>query len=210
MAETPPIVPGAAPTPPAPDSPPPESHEARALAPARSGPRWLVPALGVVTILAVGTAVFFALGGPDRIGGGQSATGSASLSRSPTGQVATVGQYAGVVNAAAGDYAETWSEFSIQCLVPPTLDDPLCQLKMLGLDANANTIALSLTGAAKPGVPAYIGAPPAEIEKLVADTTAAAQVVADVITDDTTANPGELFAAGNRLEDVLERWEPYL
>lgn len=78
------------------------------------------------------------------------------------------------------------------------------------LDLQAQTIDLKLTGAARPGVPAYIGAPPDEIARLVADTKTAAQHLASIINDDNSADPGTLFAAGNALEDVLERWQPYI
>ena len=61
MTSPPPIVPGYEPS-----APPP--NQAPGPSPAATEPRrWLVPALAAVAILAVAAAVFFALGGMDKL-----------------------------------------------------------------------------------------------------------------------------------------------
>ncbi|HEY8453865.1 MAG TPA: hypothetical protein VIL54_17010, partial [Natronosporangium sp.] len=93
-----------------------------------------------------------------------------------------------------------------ECLL--TEDQGLaCRVYPLTLDAEAKTLVLKLTGAQKPGVPAYIGPPPAEIERLVADTIAAAEAV-DAAMDGP--DPYSHWFTVSRLLGTLDRWEPYL
>lgn len=73
----------------------------------------------------------------------------------------------------------------------------------------ADTLVLSLTGAAKPGVPGYIGPPPAEIGRLVTDTVTAARRVVDAIPAGGEAKDGQ-FAVAASLSNALGRWTPYI
>jgi hypothetical protein len=54
-----------------------------------------------------------------------------------------------------------------------------------------------------PAALAFIGKPPAEIEKLVADTRTAAKGVEDVIPDEGPPQPDELLSAMGRLSSRL-------
>jgi len=164
-------------------------------------------AVVLVLVLAVAVGIYGLLG---RAG---EPTAQPTTETSPTAEptspdTATVGQYAGLVNAEATDLRETWAYFE-EC----SLDEDLsvaCVLRILSLDMQAQLLVLVLDGAMKPGVPAYIGAPPPEIEALVADTREAAQALDDVIDDPAEADTFEVYLAGSRLMRVLDRWEPYI
>jgi hypothetical protein len=82
-------------------------------------------------------------------------------------------------------------------------------IQLLTLGTEGKILALHLEGAAKPGVPAFIGAPPKEIERLVADTRQAAQAVADLGETDPIDEVAMSFVV-KKLIGVLDRWQPYL
>jgi uncharacterized membrane protein len=198
-----PIIPGSSePTTLAPDVP--ESASPR-------GRRWLVPLVIALAVLLTGAlAAVFVLVTKDKPAVEAAPTATTPLTPSPTGKVATIGQYAGIVNKSIVDIRESWSYYERICLeVEPR--SVACSLRLLSFDPEAQILILSLTGAAKPGVPAYIGAPPAEIERLVADTLAAAQGVLNALPEDKAHGDDlPVFFAMSRLLDAFDRWQPYL
>jgi hypothetical protein len=125
---------------------------------------------------------------------------------------ASVQQYAGAVNPSVKSIRESWTRYREQACATDTRGESLvCALAPQGFDLEAKTLVLRLTGAAKPGVPAYIGKPPAEISKLVADTITAAQAVDDAIADNSSdVSPLAVFLPVGRLMTVLDGWDPYL
>jgi len=145
-------------------------------------------------------------------GAGDAAPAAATTptaSPSPTVQTATIGQYAGLVNASNSDIRESWSGYERNCLLRAT---PLatCPVVILTLGITAQGLMFKLRGAAKPGVPAYIGAPPAEIERLVADTDTAAQKLSDVAQGKPPVDEALLYGAVTDLLHVFDRWAPYI
>lgn len=145
----------------------------------------------------------------------------------PPEQTATVEQYASIIAKQKPDLTKYLDE-----LTGPDCDwtspgsvqvDPQligCWTYPLTLSYAASTLSLSLTGAQKQGVPAYIGAVPPELKGIVADTIAAA----DKFTPDS-ANTIQacVKAAGTdcattlfdfsynmkQLRDQLAAWSPY-
>lgn len=131
---------------------------------------------------------------------------SPAASPSPTEMTATAEQYASVVNPALTDLATTWEKYEDSCLLD---EDSLCEIIAMTVDLRAQAVVLVLTGSAEPGVPGYIGAPPAEVAKLVDETVAAAQALDDTITDDGEVKDG-VGAAGDWAVNFVDRWEPYV
>jgi hypothetical protein len=177
--------------------------------PKETHPRWAVPVvigLAVLVLAAVGVAVWAFMGR-----GGEPSAGPPPALPSPTGKVATVGQYAGIISDSGGSFQETWATYSEDCyLVEP---EPFaCKIQLLSVNVTAQTLVLTLSGANKPGVPAFIGAPPAELAKLVKDTLDAAQAVDDAVSEDepNEADRSAVWGAGNRLDGLLDRWAPYI
>lgn len=77
------------------------------------------------------------------------------------------------------------------------------------LDTEAQTLVTVLEGAIEPGVPAYIGMPPPEIQKLVRETLDAAQTLDNTIGESGQVSDGMGFAA-LIIMDLFDQWEPYL
>lgn len=84
------------------------------------------------------------------------------------------------------------------------------------MDIQTQTIIAVIDGAAKSGVPAYIGAPPTEIADLVAETRAQAQAqrIHDLFPDGISSLSTEgLIMLGlemRRLLALSDRREPYM
>jgi hypothetical protein len=179
--------------------------------PSTTRPRWVIPAIIALAVLLLAGATA-AIMSATRTGAPVAApTAATSAAASPTGKTATIGQYAGLVNGSISDMRDSWRDYDGRCM----LVDPksgFCALTALTIETEAYTLTLKLSGAAKQGVPAYIGAPPAEVERLVADTLTAAQRVRDVLHDEdpkTVDDVGLLHAMGALLE-MFNRWQPYL
>jgi hypothetical protein len=88
-------------------------------------------------------------------------------------------------------------------------DEPLCGIYAMTVDLNAQALVATLRASMKPDAPGYIGAPPAEIAKLVDDTLEAAQDLDDAITDEGSVKDG-VGSAGSRAASFVDRWEPYI
>ena len=105
---------------------------------------------------------------------------------------------------------------------PGRVDRPgllVCSMGTLSMQWESETLGLVFEGAQKPGAPSYIGAAPAEIQPLVADTVAASATLAaaaKAVNDCATADgPGcfsKLFAfysAMAHMQGQLAAWSPY-
>jgi hypothetical protein len=162
-----------------------------------------------LAVAAAGAAALLA-------GCGGSATAPPATAAAPAGtasagaKTASVQQYAGVANASVKSIRETWASYEDDgCAIDDS--EVRCSAWVMSLDLEAQTLVLSLTGAAKPGVPAYIGAVPDELTALVAETIDKGQALDDSITDDgEPASPGAVFQAGGALQTTLDKWDPYL
>lgn len=139
---------------------------------------------------------------------------------------ATVEQYASII-ARNGELRDDLDEMAgCDWLGSGSLDyDPeliVCQVGLFGLTMTSDTLAISLEGAAKEGVPAYIGAPPKEIEQLVAETIESANALTAAATAANDADcaqvgsgqcsslrSGTMRAIAN-LERTIDAWAPYL
>jgi hypothetical protein len=135
------------------------------------------------------------------------------MSPSPTEKVATAAQYADRVNPWL-EGIETWlKSWADACLFK---NDPICSVPMITLDRLGQAVITALDGAAKPGVRAYIGKPPADIAKLVADTRAAADELDAAIPEnfDVATFTSELYsqvsAALGELSRKFDEWQHYL
>ena len=129
-------------------------------------------------------------------------------STSSAAAVATIGQYAGIVNSSITDIRKDWSSYDRNCWNrSPRL--ATCPIAALSLGMAGQILDLKLQGAAKLGAPAYIGAPPAEIARLVADTQDAARKLSTV-GQAQTVDEMQLFLAVSDLLDQFDRWEPYI
>jgi hypothetical protein len=126
-------------------------------------------------------------------------------------KTATVQQYASAVSPPIKGLRDSYATYrSNLCAARDASSSTLvCDLTVMSLGTDAKTLSLVLTGAVKPGVPAYIGPPPAEIEKLVSDTIRAADTVASALDSDGKAGP-EFFLVVSSLMTTLDRWDPYL
>ena len=85
-----------------------------------------------------------------------------------------------------------------------------CPLITLTLEIDAQKIGIVLEGAAKPGVPAFIGVPPPEMAQLVTETRSAAQRVDDAIDDPAEVEPAAVAFAMSDLLRQFDRWAPYI
>lgn len=131
-----------------------------------------------------------------------------SSSSAPATKVASVEQYAGIVNSSMKDIRKAWDTYEDEFCALDSSSVP-CKLTPMTLDTLVQTLVVKLQGAAKPGVPAYIGKPPAEIEKLVTDTINAAQVV-DALINESGAPLAGMGGQMNELLSVFDRWEVYI
>jgi hypothetical protein len=139
------------------------------------------------------------------------AAAAASPSPSATEQVATVRQYASAVSPPIKSLRKTWAGYDANgCGVKNDPTDLACGLAPTTLNMETQTLVLTMIGAAKPGAPAYIGKPPAELEKLILDTVDAAQGLTDVTDPNHKGTSPQVFMAGSKLMTVLDRWDPYL
>jgi hypothetical protein len=168
-----------------------------------------VAVVGVVVIAVVGVAACSTPRSQETTGSRPGATPvAAGASTSPSELVTTVQQYAGLVNSSMKEIRETWQKYEAElCGVRAT--SLVCKVTPMTLDLQVQTLLLNLAAAAKPGIPAYIGKPPAEIEKLVADTVAADQTV-DLAIDSTGEPSSGMQRAVINLMGVLDRWDPYV
>jgi hypothetical protein len=94
-----------------------------------------------------------------------------------------------------------------------------CGIGVLSINLQAQTLHAVLDGSAKPGVPAYIGAPPAEIKSLVDETMTAADTLAATsdkatkcTSDDAAGCTATLFDFERAMDDLqteFAAWSPY-
>lgn len=200
VTQQPPIIPGSTPLT--------LSSVMPASQPPKRPRRWLIPTLVAVIALGLiaGGAYYLRLRPESAPAAETSTPAPAATSTAPT---ATVGQYAGLVNASMTDIRSTWADYDRGCWLRPT-KPAACPIRVLTLGVSAQGLTFKLRGAAKPGVPAYIGAPPAEIERLVADTDAAAQKLSDVAQGTQPVDETLLYNAVMDLLRVFDRWAPYI
>lgn len=161
---------------------------------------------------------------------GQAASASTAApteSTTPTPEVdtATVEQYASIVAKNQDLKKQIGTMSDCDWLGSGSLDaDPasiVCQAGVLTLSFQAGTLSTSLKSAQKPGVPAFIGSPPAEIEALVADTVSASDALEKAAAaankagcEQTAAGKCaalriDVMQAMGDLERELYAWEPY-
>jgi hypothetical protein len=162
----------------------------------------------VVVCVVMSALALMACSGPETGGTATNLSSSAPPAASPSELVATVQQYAGVVNSSMKEIRDTWQKYQAEGCHIGVSSLP-CKLMPMTLDTLAQTLAIKLTSAAKPGIPAYIGKPPSEIEKLVTNTMSAVQAVDASIDESGQPAAGMSFAV-NDLMDVLDRWDPYI
>ncbi len=147
------------------------------------------------------------------------AVSSTPSATTTTTKTATVAQYASIVSrqkAAIGTLPhELQQECNLSGSGPVTL---ICQTKILTLHYSAETLSMALDGARKEGVPAYIGAPPAEIRNLVQETIGTASEVGReareahqcVTTGGTCGTAMLLFRTDlPDLDQQFAAWRPY-
>lgn len=178
--------------------------------------RWplIIGAVCVVAVIAaVAATLVFAISpkAAKSGAGGQQPIPQVPAATTPSRPTASVQQYASAVSPPIKSLRDTYQQYQANACAVRSADSGglACSLAPLTFSEESQTLALTLRGSAKPGVPAYIGDPPAEIAKLVEDTTAAAEVV----TDASSAQPvdqGTLFAALSNLMSTLDRWDPYM
>ena len=145
----------------------------------------------------------------------RSPTSTTSTSAEANAPAATVEQYASIIAKERADISE-----AADTLKPCAIDQSgfVCVITLMSVGLEAQTLDIELGGASidGPGNQLYIGPPPVELAKLVADTRAAAQDVqtkADAY-DACKRSCGDEFAqayfAANDLNDQVAAWEPYL
>lgn len=104
--------------------------------------------------------------------------GTDEASKQPTtgaAERATVENFAAIVAEHHADWNDQVTTTERNCLDPGLV--AACSAGYITLGMQAETIRLSLNGAHKIGVPAYVGEPPAEIADLLAETETAAAAV---------------------------------
>lgn len=131
-----------------------------------------------------------------------------AVSLTPLIQTATVTQYASALNGPINDLQDTWKKYNDQGC---PIDDSsvACQLMPDAFGTEAQIIVTTIEGSEKQGAGDYIGAPPAEIAQLVADTSDAAQKVANDLDDPQHPAQGWGFDLLT-LNSQLDKWGPYL
>lgn len=127
----------------------------------------------------------------------------------PTVRVATEREYAAVMITPAKSFEESVNTFKEHDCDVVMKQAYLCPLALMGLGTDAKIISVKLTGAAKQGVPAFVGLPPGSMTKLVADTIAAANQVDQTTAIDTPHYTMEQRSAVDRLLDLLNQWSLY-
>jgi hypothetical protein len=162
------------------------------------------------------------------VAGEQPSRSTAAETPSPSEDVvpaATVAQYASIV-AKNSDISELLDRLEgCDWIGDGPLDQPgsiVCMAGIPTLEYSSSTLAVSLESAGKDGVPAYIGAPPAEIESLVTETIAVAQEVSKVARKAGNADCSEsprgrcfnlridVWKGLGELDRQLDAWGPYL
>jgi hypothetical protein len=143
---------------------------------------------------------------------------TASVATTTTALVATTSQYGSIVAQYDTDLLTALDE-SQPCIFRDVDCDVPAALSTYRLSIQAKTLVLALEGAAKPGVPAYIGAPPAELQHLYDETITNAREVGDAAEqvaqcgaypdpcDDKAT--GSLLLFAGQLESTLKGWRPY-
>jgi hypothetical protein len=131
---------------------------------------------------------------------------------------ATIGQYASVVAQYGQKVRDVWAE-QHSCLPGDRTDFP-CTIGWLSLGATVQTFAISMQMAADPDADSWLGEPPAEIERLVAETLDAASVAQNAAEERTNdqcetgaeCEPAEraLWQSAGDLVSQIDAWEPYL
>lgn len=156
-----------------------------------------------------------------------SPTSTAPTTPTETGPTATVEQYASIVAKNTTDMRKMFRDLENpqHCLWGVGLPDVrpgygTCGLQITTMSYVAGSLALSLQGAQKETAPAYIGAPPPEIEGIVTDTIATAQSLRaassraeDCAFDLKTGCNARLVTfhrAMGAMEDQVAAWQPYL
>lgn len=154
-----------------------------------------------------------------------SSTASGSSTSADSEPAATTAQYASLVakqRATLDKHLEEMLGADCDWSSPGQVDRPglvVCTMGTLGMEWGAETLNLVLEGAQKPGVPAYVGAPPAEIQTLVTDTVTAsttlvkaAKAADDCVTTDGPDCMSKLLAfsfAMTGMQGQLAAWDPY-
>lgn len=119
---------------------------------------------------------------------------------------ATEKQYTAAMISAVKQYQKWYGEFDDDdCRV---VDRPMCGLYLIGLKTEASIMELILTGAVKPGVPAFIGAPPATMTNLVNETIAKAKRV-ETVADHGKGTDTTVWLALSGLDDMCDQWSVY-
>ena len=162
---------------------------------------------------------------PDQAVSDSTQTPTEATSATPEEDTATVEQYASIVAKNQDLKKQIGTMSDCDWLGSGALDaDPasiVCQAGVLTLSFQAETLSTSLKSAQKPGVPAFIGPPPDEIEPLVADTVSASDALAKSASaankagceqsaaGKCTALRVDVMQAMSDLKRELYAWEPY-
>lgn len=147
-------------------------------------------------------------------------TPSPSASESPAEDTASVADfYAIVLKTRPGidEWIEDWDSNKCSTSFVASGKDPLCSMILMRAYMSAGIVESSLNGGQKKGAPAYVGEPPAEIERVLQSTIKAAQKVQAAEDDRKAACPdGEctgvslnLVMAMDDLQAELASWDAY-
>lgn len=152
-------------------------------------------------------------------GGSAPSAGSSSTSPSATpsatGTTASVGQYAGIIAGYREDVARD-AETLKGCVIDSA--DTTCEITLLTVSVMSEGLSTELEGASVdgPNNGLYIGAPPAEIARLLEKTQSASldvKTMADAYLICKSACRDEFaqaYFSVTRLETKFDAWEPYL
>jgi hypothetical protein len=177
-----------------------------------------ITVLTVIALAAIGCS-----GGDDDTDAAEASTTTAVDETTTTEATATVGQFASIVAQYRPHITELLPSVG-DCeldLVSGQRCGEVSSIDMLTLSITAETLRTVLSGAGDPSSRTFVGAVPAEIEDLVADTLEEAGFVAEQANIDGTTEPCRpdgstagtcafFFLHVRSLERVLAGWDPYL
>lgn len=139
---------------------------------------------------------------------------------SPTAATTTVSDYLAAkisVHRNVSEWLEDWDEYGCSALIADI--DISCGLQLVTAGMISDTVMLVLEGAQKPGVPAYIGPPPRELEAVIDSTLSSAESVKETSEQwQSLECPGSSLCANRalftemamtELQDSLDAWELY-
>lgn len=134
---------------------------------------------------------------------------------------ATVEQFASLISEerrSVDEWIEDWHDNT--CSTLSVADgDPLCETSLISGSLIADTAKITMEGATKEGVPAYIGQPPEEITSIWQETFDAATTASEAgeaipedcsSADDCVGKVMDFTMAMDDLQGKYDAWAPYL